>query len=251
MNPAFFYDPSSWASPGNVFNSGIVLALAAFLGAMIGVERQIRQRAVGVRTNALVALGAAVFTLFAALLPNPGADSIARVAAQVVSGIGFLGAGVIMRDGVSVSGLTTAATLWCSAAVGVLVGAHMFELAIMAASSIVMVNLMFRPISKAIDARHKKDTTQISKIKLVISCERFNSPTVTKQIETIVSELSGVWLSCRSEESKHAPDPNSGHQNLLFIDLQVPSEVHAVKMLSTILPDIKEILTFSIGHDAD
>lgn len=128
-------------------------ALSVALGAMIGMERQWRQRLAGVRTNALVCLGATSFTVFAALLPNPGVDSMARVAAQVVSGIGFLGAGVIMREGLTVRGLTTAATLWCSAAVGVLCGAQMFDIAALSAAGIVSVNLTFRPISKAIDAR--------------------------------------------------------------------------------------------------
>ena len=97
------------------------LAFAALLGALIGSERQMRRRMAGLRTNALVALGAAGFVTFAALFPddiNP-----TRVAAQVVSGIGFLGAGIIFRDGFNVHGLNTAATLWCSAAVGMMAGA--------------------------------------------------------------------------------------------------------------------------------
>src|ERR1700747_3010593 len=96
------------------------LALAIVLGAGIGVERQWRQRLAGLRTNTLVALGAASFVMFAGLYP--GEASPTRVAAQVVSGIGFLGAGLIFREGMSVRGLNTAATLWCSAAIGVLAG---------------------------------------------------------------------------------------------------------------------------------
>lgn len=91
------------------------LLAAMLLGALIGAERQWRQRMAGLRTNALVATGAAVFIL-SAMSASP--DSPGRIAAQIVSGIGFLGAGVIMRDGMNVRGLNTAATLWCSAGIG-------------------------------------------------------------------------------------------------------------------------------------
>jgi putative Mg2+ transporter-C (MgtC) family protein len=83
------------------------LAAALLLGAAIGVERQYRQRAAGLRTNALVALGAAAFALIGFAMPNEASPS--RMAAQVVSGIGFLGAGAIMREGLTVRGLNTAA----------------------------------------------------------------------------------------------------------------------------------------------
>lgn len=95
------------------------LLLAMCLGAVIGAERQWRQRMAGLRTNALVATGAAVFIL-SAMSTDPA--SAGRVAAQIVSGIGFLGAGVIMREGLNIRGLNTAATLWCSAGIGVLCG---------------------------------------------------------------------------------------------------------------------------------
>src|SRR6202011_1348142 len=99
----------------------VQLALALLFGAAIGAERQWRQRTAGLRTNALVSSGAAMFVLSARLMGAPN-DSVLRVAAQVVSGIGFLGGGVIFREGLSVRGLNTAATLWCSAAVGTLCG---------------------------------------------------------------------------------------------------------------------------------
>src|SRR6201996_6999759 len=96
------------------------LGVATLLGACIGFERQWRQRMAGLRTNTLVAIGAASFVVFESLFPDDGSPT--RVAAQVVSGIGFLGAGIIFREGLQVSGLNTAATLWCSAAVGLLAG---------------------------------------------------------------------------------------------------------------------------------
>jgi putative Mg2+ transporter-C (MgtC) family protein len=122
----------------------INLAVALGLSAVIGFERQWRNRLAGLRTNTLVALGAATFVIFAALIP--GEASPTRVAAQVVSGIGFLGAGLIFREGLSVRGLNTAATLWCSAAIGVLCGAGYLLYGAVATGFVVFVNLLLRPI---------------------------------------------------------------------------------------------------------
>ena len=124
------------------------LGVALILGAAIGFERQWRQRLAGLRTNTLVALGAASFVVFESLFPND--NNPTHVAAQVVSGIGFLGAGIIFREGLNVRGLNTAATLWCSAAVGVLAGAGAYTEATLAAILVVGVNLLLRPLVQRI-----------------------------------------------------------------------------------------------------
>jgi putative Mg2+ transporter-C (MgtC) family protein len=98
----------------------IRLGSALLLGSLIGAERQWRQRTAGLRTYSLVSVGAALFVLLAPLSGVQGEST--RVAAQVISGVGFLGAGVLMRTGLTVHGLNTASTIWCSAAVGVLAG---------------------------------------------------------------------------------------------------------------------------------
>jgi putative Mg2+ transporter-C (MgtC) family protein len=115
------------------------LAVAALLGGAIGVERELREREAGLRTHMLVALGAALFTVvsafgFADVLRESDPNVVARldpsrIAAQVVSGIGFLGAGAIIRQGLSVRGLTTAASLWIVAAIGMAAGAGMYAAA--------------------------------------------------------------------------------------------------------------------------
>ena len=127
----------------------INLAFATLLGALIGSERQMRQRMAGLRTNALVSLGAAGFVTFAALFPDDLSPT--RVAAQVVSGIGFLGAGIIFRDGFNVHGLNTAATLWCSAAVGLMAGAGHLPYAAILTGLIVFINLALRPIVRLLN----------------------------------------------------------------------------------------------------
>ena len=123
------------------------LVLASLLGAAVGLERQWRQRMAGLRTNALVSLGAASFTLMSMMVDgDAGEASPTRVAAQVVSGIGFLGAGVIMKEGANIRGLNTAATLWCSAAIGVMAGAGYFVAAALVALVILATNMLLRPV---------------------------------------------------------------------------------------------------------
>ena len=119
------------------------LVVAFLLGALIGVERQWRQRSAGLRTNTLVSLGAASFLLLAADIAG---DATGRVASYIVSGIGFLGAGVIMKDGGTVQGLNTAATIWCSAAVGALCGVGLYPQATLVALAIIFTHLLLRPL---------------------------------------------------------------------------------------------------------
>jgi len=122
------------------------ILLATLLGSLIGLERQWRQRFAGLRTNALVATGAAAFAA-AAVDPlcraNPGA-----VIGAVVTGIGFLGAGVIFKEDFNVSGLNTAATLWCSAAVGVLAGMGLRVESTVVAAVVIGINVVLRPIAQ-------------------------------------------------------------------------------------------------------
>jgi putative Mg2+ transporter-C (MgtC) family protein len=123
------------------------LAAAFALGAVIGVERQWRQQRAGLRTNTLVTVGAALFVALSASFDGPNADPT-RVAAQVVSGIGFLGAGVMLREGLTLRGLNTAATLWCAAAVGALAGAGMLGLASVGALFVLGANVALRPLAR-------------------------------------------------------------------------------------------------------
>jgi putative Mg2+ transporter-C (MgtC) family protein len=135
------------ASPA-IYHTAANLVVALALGAIIGFERQWRQRLAGLRTNTLVSLGAATFMVFESLFPGDGGPT--RVAAQVVSGIGFLGAGIIFREGLNVRGLNTAATLWCSAAIGVLAGAGAWAEATLATALVIGINLLLRPLVQGI-----------------------------------------------------------------------------------------------------
>jgi putative Mg2+ transporter-C (MgtC) family protein len=122
------------------------LWLAIGMGAMVGLERQWRQRMAGTRTNALVAAGAAAFVMCSLLLGNdPSARG--RIVSYIVSGVGFLGAGVIFKDGANVRGLNTAATIWCSAAIGALSGLGALNLALALALAVLLTNVVLRPLA--------------------------------------------------------------------------------------------------------
>jgi putative Mg2+ transporter-C (MgtC) family protein len=118
------------------------LLLAALLGAAIGLERELKQKSAGLRTNTLIAVGAALFTLMSVEMAEGvfGADPT-RITAQIVTGIGFLGAGAIIRTGGSVQGLTTAATVWVNAAIGMAAGGGRYVLAI-GATALTMIVLL-------------------------------------------------------------------------------------------------------------
>jgi putative Mg2+ transporter-C (MgtC) family protein len=123
--------------------------LAFVLATLIGAERQWRQRSAGLRTNVLVAIGAAAFVALG--LRINGQVGATQIAAYVVSGIGFLGAGVILKDGAHVQGLNTAATLWCSAAVGALCGLGLAAEAAVLTVAVLAGNTLLRPLVNAIN----------------------------------------------------------------------------------------------------
>lgn len=116
---------------------GVILAL--LLGTAIGFERQIRKQPAGLHTNALVCMGSAAYVLVALLVTQDSSPT--RIAAQVVSGVGFMCAGVIWHEGPSIRGLNTAATIWCTAAVGILAGLNFHLMAILAAMVLILANI--------------------------------------------------------------------------------------------------------------
>jgi putative Mg2+ transporter-C (MgtC) family protein len=139
------------ASLSPLERTALALLTAFLLGGVIGLERQWRQRTAGLRTNVLVAVGAAAFVDLG--LRVAGADGGARVIAYVVSGIGFLGAGVIMKEGAQVRGINTAATLWASAAVGAFAGSAQYGEAALVAVFVLAGNTMLRPVANYINRK--------------------------------------------------------------------------------------------------
>src|ERR1700736_4470086 len=122
------------------------LGAALLLGACVGLERQWRQRMAGTRTNALVSAGASAFVMCAFMVRDP-TRSEAQIVSYVVSGVGFLGAGVIFKDAGSVRGLNTAATLWCSAAIVAISGLGNPLQALILTAAVLSTNIVLRPLA--------------------------------------------------------------------------------------------------------
>ena len=168
------------------------LFTALACGAVIGSERQVRQRMAGLRTNALVALGAASFVIFSGLFPDEVSPT--RVSAQIVSGIGFLGAGIIFRDGFNVHGLNTAATLWCAAGVGMMAGAGAWDFALLLTGMVVFVNLGLRPLVKWLK-RHTRAGVPVVRAYRVILTVLETQEAAARSLVLRTLSLGGLHLS--------------------------------------------------------
>jgi putative Mg2+ transporter-C (MgtC) family protein len=129
----------------NILDFAIRLAAALVMGALVGLERQWRQRIAGTRTNALVAAGASAFVM-CAFMVRDSSRSEAQIVSYVVSGVGFLGAGVIFKDAGGVRGLNTAATIWCSAAIGAVCGLGNPFHALLVVVAVLCTNIVLRPL---------------------------------------------------------------------------------------------------------
>jgi len=133
------------------------MGLALLLGALMGLERQWHQRMAGTRTNALVATAASAFTMIGIVMTDPAGPS--RIVGQIVTGIGFLGAGVIFKEGGTIHGLNTAATVWCSAAVGSLCGIGQIQYAGVLAVAVLLTNIALRPLASKLGRVIKEEPT--------------------------------------------------------------------------------------------
>lgn len=157
----------------NYFDFLIRISVCFILGVIIGLERQYRRKTAGIRTITLVSLGAFLFVSISTL---SDAGDITRIAAQVVSGIGFLGAGVILKDGNNIKGLNTAATLWCSAAIGALTALGLLIEASIGVCYILLANLLLRFVSRKL--LRKTIHTKFINYKLTIFCKEENETTI-------------------------------------------------------------------------
>ena len=156
------------------------IIICFLLSSCIGIERQYRRRSVGLRTVILVSLGAFLFTRFSYAFPN---SDMNRIAAQVVAGIGFLGAGVIIKDDKSVKGLTTAATLWCAAAIGILCAANLLFEAAVGTFLILFTNIILRTVNSKINTL--SGNINYNLYYYLIICEEKNEKQIIKIIKDI------------------------------------------------------------------
>lgn len=172
----------------------IKLAVAFGLGAAIGFERQWQHRSAGLRTNTLVALGSAAYILISEVILGKSGDPT-RIAGQIVVGVGFLGSGVIMREGFNVQGLNTAATIWCSAAVGCLSGFGLFAEAAMTAAAVVMAHLTLRPLGKVLNRRPLQRGEMNTSYYLILTADKAHETAIREHVIALVSDASQVALN--------------------------------------------------------
>jgi putative Mg2+ transporter-C (MgtC) family protein len=130
----------------------IKILLSIALGFLIGLERDVTGKSIGIRTVSLITLGCTLFTLM-----SPDAEDNSRIVAQIVSGLGFLGAGVIFKHNATIKGLTTAATIFCSGSIGALVGLNFFKEAVLGTIAIIFINLVFKHFKDEISPRHTSE----------------------------------------------------------------------------------------------
>jgi putative Mg2+ transporter-C (MgtC) family protein len=152
------------------------IGAALLMGITIGLERQYRQHTAGLRTNTLVCLGAALFVSVGVMVEHESSPT--RVAGQVVTGIGFLGGGVILREGLNVRGLATAATMWCSAAVGTLAGLGLLAEGAIGTVAVLFVHLALRPLVLRIESRTKQTGAVETLYRMRVACEIQHASTV-------------------------------------------------------------------------
>lgn len=142
----------------------IRLATAFLVGFLVGLERQLAHKSAGLRTNLLVAVGSAIFVLLSVELTAGGNGDPTRIVGQVATGVGFLGAGVILHRGFSVHGLTTAATIWCSSALGCLAAAGFMKESLVATGLVLLINFGLKPVDayfqKRSNSKKEQDTDE-------------------------------------------------------------------------------------------
>lgn len=173
------------------------IVICFLLSSCIGIERQFRRRLVGLRTIILVSLGSFLFVRFSYAFPN---SDMTRIAAQVVAGIGFLGAGVIIKDGKSVKGLTTAATLWCAAAIGILCAANLLFEAAVGTLLILFTNIVLRTVNMKINSLTGNVNYNIFSFKII--CEEKAEQEVLKAIKNIVKKHESLISSIETSETE-------------------------------------------------
>ena len=220
----------------SVADFALRLAVGVGCGALIGIERQWRARRAGLRTNALVAAGATLFVLYAVATED---SSPTRVASYVVSGIGFLGGGVILREGVNVRGLNTAATLWCSAAVGVLAASGHLVFAVIGTGTVIAIHLLGRPLGRIIDRDDADDEDESLRPYLVQVICRPKSETYARA--QIVQYASSNDITLRGIRTRRDTDDEITLSAHLLMDGQMPAKLERLVAELSLQPGVRAV----------
>ncbi|MCL1950395.1 MAG: MgtC/SapB family protein [Turicibacter sp.] len=197
-------------------------------GVIIGLERQWKKKLAGIRTTALVCYGSSLFVTLSTLFANDGSPT--RIAAQVVSGIGFLAGGVIIRDGFSVSGINTAATIWGSAAIGAIIGAGFHWEGLLCALMLMFINIFVSALSNRLDNLHFFSDKNLKHHYLSISCpesEEINvRTTILETMNHLKLDFNKIVCGEADETGKVA----------ILLDLEIPERaMHIEYRIKTLM----------------
>lgn len=212
------------------------ITVCFLLSSCIGIERQYRRRSIGLRTIILVSLGSFLFVRYSFSFPD---SDMNRIAAQVVAGIGFLGAGVIIKDGKTVKGLTTAATLWCAAAIGVLCSANLLFEAAIGTLFILFTNIILRSVNSKIN--NLSGNINYNLYSFSIICEEKNEDQILKIIKEIVK------ANKASINSIETSDTENGNIKLdICIIIYSDGDIITSEIMQK-LPGRKDVISISLN----
>ncbi len=211
------------------------LLLAFMLGTIIGLERQWRHKIAGVKTNALVAGGAALFILASEKITGDTSGA-SRIAANIVTGIGFLGAGIMMRDGLNISGINTAATIWCSAAIGSLAGLGGYYESLVGTAFVVIGNIVLRPIGEKINQRIQQIETSGHSYMLRIHCAAHTTDAIRAALIESVKASKTLHVSSITTEGGdciraqiHSLDRRQTDVEAIISELSIIKDIRSIK----------------------
>lgn len=221
------------------------LLASAFLGAIIGLERQFTRHAAGIITTLLVCMGSYAFTSFSFLAINDGGD-ITRVASGIVQGIGFIGAGVIIREGGNIRGINTAATVWASGAVGILCCVRNLLYATIVALAIVFLHLALHPVSNEINKIKRYDKResrrkQEAEYKISVVCPEDEELDVRKNIMSIIKHEPEALLHTLETVNTH--DGNNTKKIRAYITTKTDNDALIENLITQVGKNDKVIST--------
>ena len=217
-------------TPPDVLNTLLTLLFAFIFGTAIGVERQMRQRTAGLRTNALVSIAAAAFVDLG--LHLHGAEGARYIAGYIVSGVGFLGAGAIMKEGANITGLNTAATLWGSAAVGAMCGADLFAQAGLVTIFVLAANTLLRHLVLYLNTRPTSTDDSEANYHMYVICEKPVQAQILGQLQQL---LNSSGYPARSIER------NSVGANDIEIEVLLMSTIAKAEQLDAITSSLEQM----------
>jgi len=214
------------------------IGAALVMGVCIGIERQYRQHPAGLRTNALVCVGAALFISITHLMGDH--DNPTRIASYIVSGIGFLGGGVILREGFTVKGMNTAATLWCTAAIGSLAGAGFPLHAFIGTSTVLGIHLGLRPLGRWIDVqlKHAPDVETIYRLR--IACDEADETLVRSIVLRHIGSHPRMTVQGISTHEGEGPSQAFVVADIFSLDRQ-DRAMHDIMSRLNIEPSVKSV----------